>query len=172
MSTEEWRPVVGLPGYEASSLGRIRSWLARKPEPRILTLSMSLKGYQVVNTKSPTGTWRVRTVHSLVLMAFRGPRPESASDVRHLNGVRTDNRIRNLKWGTSLENAADTRRHVTHRNARKTHCKNGHEFTPENTRLALARTGRPTRVCIACKRAHSQARRAGRIETRVQKAAA
>lgn len=34
-------------------------------------------------------------------------------------------------------------------NARKTHCKWGHEFTPENTRIRL-RPGDTERVCIAC----------------------
>lgn len=35
------------------------------------------------------------------------------------------------------------------RNARKTHCLNGHEFSPENTRI----NNRGDRVCIACARA-------------------
>lgn len=39
------------------------------------------------------------------------------------------------------------------KNARKTHCKNGHEFTPENTRM----TTRGFRVCRACERAHQDA---------------
>lgn len=38
---------------------------------------------------------------------------------------------------------------------RRTHCKHGHEFTPENTRV---REG--TRVCIACQRRRNEARRA------------
>lgn len=36
-------------------------------------------------------------------------------------------------------------------NARKTHCKNGHEFTPENTYLGLER-GRERRRCRTCDR--------------------
>jgi hypothetical protein len=34
-------------------------------------------------------------------------------------------------------------------NARKTHCKNGHEFTPENTWL-YSRPGKQGRKCRAC----------------------
>lgn len=40
-------------------------------------------------------------------------------------------------------------------NSRKTHCKNGHEFTKENTRYATRRSGRTFRVCRSCHRARS-----------------
>lgn len=42
------------------------------------------------------------------------------------------------------------------RNARKTHCNSGHEFTPENTRIVLKR-GRETRMCVECNRARQRA---------------
>jgi hypothetical protein len=42
---------------------------------------------------------------------------------------------------------------VTALNVRKTHCKNGHEFTPENTHRRLDRRGRESRTCRACRRA-------------------
>ncbi len=52
--------------------------------------------------------------HRLVLTAFRGPCPEGMV-TRHLNGVRTDNRLVNLAWGTPCENEADKVRHGTSR---------------------------------------------------------
>lgn len=36
--------------------------------------------------------------------------------------------------------------------ARRTHCLNGHPFSPENTRMVPRRDGRAYRQCIACKR--------------------
>lgn len=39
---------------------------------------------------------------------------------------------------------------VTAINARKTHCKNGHEFTPENTRVTQRPDGRSRRTCKTC----------------------
>lgn len=43
------------------------------------------------------------------------------------------------------------------RNARKTHCKRGHEFTPENTYTAPGKTGR---ACKACWNMHQREYRA------------
>lgn len=52
-------------------------------------------------------------------------------------------------------------RHGNHHQARKTHCKHGHEFTPENTRRRSNR-----RWCLTCERirhaAYSRARAARR----------
>lgn len=41
----------------------------------------------------------------------------------------------------------------------KTHCKHGHEFTPENTRhQVLATTGKKFRVCRACEQFRNERR--------------
>lgn len=48
-----------------------------------------------------------KSVHSLVLNAFRGPKPSPESQCRHLNGVKEDNRLENLAWGTAKENGED-----------------------------------------------------------------
>jgi len=50
-------------------------------------------------------------VNRLVLETFCGSQPHKQT--RHLNGVKTDNRISNLKWGTAAENAEDRIRHGT-----------------------------------------------------------
>lgn len=64
----------------------------------------------------------------------------------HLDGDPTNNHLDNLRWGTHQENVDDMTRHRTHRNARKTHCKHGHGFTPSSTYM------RPdgNRDCKAC----------------------
>jgi hypothetical protein len=123
---ETWKPVVGYEGlYEVSDRGRVRT------VPRILKPGTLNHGHLHVNL------WinrkgKTRTVHRLVAAAFIGPCPDG-QEVRHLDGNPTNNAVENLKYGTRSENLLDRVRHGTHNNASKTHCKNGHEFTPENT---------------------------------------
>lgn len=103
MSRETWRPIEGLPGYEVSSLGQVRSWRApfgrgRRSEPLVLKPRTNHKGYLRVNLGG-----RTRKVHRLVLEAFVGPCPEGhVAD--HRNRDRSDARAANLRWVTPAEN--------------------------------------------------------------------
>ena len=54
---------------------------------------------------------RNAAVHVLVLEAWRGPKPGRGYEGCHDNGVRTDNRLDNLSWGTRRQNRADRERH-------------------------------------------------------------
>jgi hypothetical protein len=108
---EEWRPIPGLPYYEASNLGRIRS--SQSGSHVILRGWLSGSGYRYVKIRQD-GRPKDRTVHSLVAEAFYGPRPEGM-EVRHLDGTRLNNAADNLRWGTASENRYDSVRHGTHR---------------------------------------------------------
>jgi hypothetical protein len=109
-----WRPIAGLPGYEVSSFGQVRS-LPRTVQRKdgrsapvrggILRPTLLRVGYLALNFG---GT--MRYVHHLVCEAFHGPCPEGM-ERRHLNGNPTCNWARNLAYGTSAENHADKRRH-------------------------------------------------------------
>lgn len=54
-----------------------------------------------------------KKVHHLVLEAHGFQKPFPKAQVRHLNGVRDDNRLENLKWGTAKENGEDAAIHGT-----------------------------------------------------------
>lgn len=114
--TYEWRPVHGFPGYEISKLGEVRSLARRNLQgafrrERILKADVNWAGYHIVRL-ARDGVKTPRLVHRFVLEAFVGPCPEGMQ-CRHLNGVRSDNRLDNLRWGTVSENRADQRCHGT-----------------------------------------------------------
>lgn len=69
--------------------------------------------YQAVALRMKNGHRKMFKVHTLVLLAFRGPRPRDM-ECRHLNGKKDDNRLENLAWGTKKENAADNVANGTH----------------------------------------------------------
>ena len=110
-------------------------------QPALLSQSGSHKqGYLRVSLRG-----RQRYVHQLVLEAHVGPRPRGMN-VLHANDIPWDNRLENLRWGTQSENLKEATVNGRNVNANKTHCKNGHEFTPENTYLK-ASGSRECRVC-------------------------
>lgn len=82
--TEEWREIPGWPGYEASSLGQIRS------KHGILKQSRDYKGYLRIKLWRHSKAKNMR-VSGLVALAFHGP-VSAGHVVRHRNGVNDDNR--------------------------------------------------------------------------------
>ena len=76
---------------------------------------LNCMGYYSVNLYDNPGTNKHKNylVHRLVLETFIGPRPKGM-ECRHLNGIRTDNRLDNLCWGTRAENQQDSVKHGTH----------------------------------------------------------
>lgn len=130
-----------------SDQGRVRS-LARPRHPgRVLKPRLDSQGYALV-TLSQDDQQRTRFVHRLVALAFLGPCPPGR-EVRHLDGDPANCRVGNLAYGTHRENELDKRTHGTHHNAVKTHCPQGHEYTPENTYIRPGTTHRHCRTCRA-----------------------
>lgn len=52
--------------------------------------------------------------------------------------------------GTKLDNNFDSVRKGRHKNLVKTHCPQGHEYTPENILPRIEKSGRPGRGCKTC----------------------
>jgi len=119
---EVWKAVVEHEGlYEVSSFGRVRSLdrVSRFASSRTHSgmFERKVRGQMLIPTPSNGyltcslgANGNTRTVHQLVCTA--GPRPDG-QQCRNLDGVNTNNRADNLKWGTAAENAADAKRHGT-----------------------------------------------------------
>lgn len=112
-ASEIWRPVAGFPGYFVSNLGRVRSYRHSKGHSRLIGsvspqghLYVRLYGHQGRVSQHGRGPSIACYIHTLVLEAFVGPRPEGAV-ARHGKGGARDNRVSNLCWGTPAENVAD-----------------------------------------------------------------
>jgi hypothetical protein len=115
MKKEIWKAIWGFEGwYEVSSFGRVRAlprkiWDRRgyaKPfQGKILRTPPDGFGYSQVNL-SKYGKRTHTKVHLLVLETFVGPCPEGC-EALHKDDVKKNNALRNLRWGTRLENNAD-----------------------------------------------------------------
>ena len=104
--SEEWRPVVGAPGYRVSSLGRVQGL-----DGRMLRPSSTGNLYLRVNVTAD-GRQRTRFVHHLVAEAFLGARPVGY-EIDHIDGDRRNAAASNLEYVKRAENvrrAAESRR--------------------------------------------------------------
>lgn len=100
--------------------------------------------------ESGYGQWRGQMAHRFSYEAIIAPIPDGLT-IDHLCRVRCCVNPAHLEPVTMRENVMRGFG-PTADNARKTHCKNGHEFTPENTRLRV-RKGHTRRECKICQRA-------------------
>ena len=112
---EEWREVPGSDGwYEASSLGRIRSYYSanrragypiRRSEPRMLKPSVLNNGY-LVHSMKLGGALKSHLLHRIVAATFLGPCPEGM-EVCHNDGNQLNNSAANLRYDTREANLAE-----------------------------------------------------------------
>lgn len=156
MPIEIWKPVTGFIEYSISNHARVRSeariivrsdGVRYRVAEKILKTTVNADGYPTVKF-SRGGETQTAYVHDLVARAFIGEKPEG-QEVRHLDDVKTNCRPSNLAYGSRSENVLDCVRNGTHHFAKRTACKHGHEFTPENT---THERNRPrTRICRTCR---------------------
>ena len=112
---EEWRPIPNFEGYEISDAGNVRSWWKSRRNTRELVVTPHLllgrpqSSYRRV-TLSVEGVKTSIFVHQTILEVFVGPRPKGKWAL-HRNGVKLQNRLDNLYWGTPKQNAEDRELH-------------------------------------------------------------
>lgn len=120
----EWRPVVGIPGYDVSNTGQVRSLRTHyhrngslvPMQPRILKplIRRSVTGRPTGMSLSISidAKKEDRYVHRMVLEAFIGPCP-MGHECCHGDGDPTNNKLTNLRWDTRQSNNKDMDRHGT-----------------------------------------------------------
>ncbi|WP_394897654.1 NUMOD4 domain-containing protein [Clostridium butyricum] len=111
MTNEIWKDIAGYEGlYQVSNLGRVKSlprekWNGKsfqKLNEKILKVVVNKSGYvQVALCKK--SKYKNLYVHRLVARAFID-NPENKKEVDHINTIRNDNRVENLRWVTPKEN--------------------------------------------------------------------
>lgn len=121
----EIREIAGYPNYRIGNDGSVWSQVNRAGNPTgnwvQLNPHTEKNGYRRV-LLSDNGKTRKQYIHRLVLEAFVGPRP-SGMEAFHINNIRNDNRVENLKWETRKnnlghrENFGTVPRGITHGNA-------------------------------------------------------
>lgn len=163
---EEWLSIPDLPGYEASTLGRIRSLDRTIVDSRghsktyagkVIASIPNLKrsGYHYVSL-SVEGRKICRRVPVLVMRTFVGP-AAPGQVVRHRVPDVDDNRLTNLRYGSHADNARDTVEHGRNHNQNKTVCPRQHLLIDPNLRASIKKRG--ARGCLACSRALAYAQR-------------
>ena len=97
-----------------------------------------------------------RGTHIVTYELEKGPVPAGTVLDHHLCHNRLCRNVNHLDPNTPLENTL-VGRGPTAKNARKTHCKKGHEFTEGNT-ILRERNGRTHRECRLCKKLRGRKR--------------
>ncbi len=141
-STVQYRCIPELPGYRFGDDGSVWSCLKfggglgttwRRKSFHVNPQT----GYAQVSL-SKNGRSRAWNIAPLVLQSFV-PKPIGMEvECCHNNGIKTDNRLDNLRWDTAQANQADSARHGTQINGSRSHYAKLSEVVVANIRERVA----------------------------------
>jgi len=108
---EKWKKIEGYDGYEVSNLGNVRRWHRWPNKEGIVTFTklkpnkLNKKNYYLIRM-SKDGIQKAMLLHRIVAKTFL-PNPNNYPIVMHLDDNGFNNKVENLKWGTTAENTKD-----------------------------------------------------------------
>ena len=161
---EKWKEVKGYEGfYEVSNYGRVKSvpryvdttMNCRHYVSTILTPSHNNAGYSLVNL-AKNGKIKTQRIHILVAEAFI-PNEDNKPCVDHINGIRDDNRVENLRWCTYKENSnfdlakqhlTESHKNQTNENLMKVVC----QYTKEGELVGEYQSSKDAAEAVGCSR--------------------
>lgn len=91
---EQWKTLFFDANYEVSNLGRLRNKITK-----IIHKGSLRNGYIIVSVNNYN-----YSLHRLILQTWQPIDNYEEMTVDHINGIRTDNRLENLRWATNEEN--------------------------------------------------------------------
>lgn len=101
---EEWKDIKGYEGlYMISNLGRIKSINYHNENREELMKLITVNGGYLKIGLYKNGKHKRYFVHRLVAEAFI-PNTDNKPHIDHINTLRSDNRVENLRWCTRQEN--------------------------------------------------------------------
>lgn len=105
---EFWKAVPDYEGYEASTLGRIRSWRhssgSRLRNPRVLKPNLNSRGYPSIRLYIGNKVSVYRTTHRVIMRTFCPSGESDVPQINHIDGVKSNSRLDNLEWCSHGEN--------------------------------------------------------------------
>lgn len=99
---EIWKSLARIPGYDISSIGRVRS--SKQKKPKLLKIASNNAGYDLV-CLSYNGIRETNYIHRLVAEAFIPTRlDKKLTEVNHKDKNRKNNNVNNLEWSNDSTN--------------------------------------------------------------------
>ena len=102
VSEEEWKTYPAEPYFEVSKTGKVRV-----AETKKLVGSLNVHGYYTVSREYPDGCTKDFRTNRMVLETFQPIENSENFVADHINGIKTDNSLSNLRWLTQRQNCAE-----------------------------------------------------------------